>query len=181
MAWWRNLTVVGTVALGAAALAQGAGAEQKPAESTTAGKPTTIVGCLVQGLPEQVDGRPAVDTARYAQDFFVRTPTVRIPPGTTVAVGTPASGSTTPSFGTPVEDSFYRVTGLAADRLQPHLGHRIELQGQLTDNTPGTEATRATTTQDKDGRVTTRVDTRIAIAGVLQATTLKRISADCAK
>ncbi len=101
-------------------------------------------------------------------------------PGVTVmAVGLPGTTSTATSVGTPVSDSFYRVSGLDADRLRPHVGHRIELQGQLTDNTPGIESTRAKTTQDKDGRATTTVDTRIAIAGVLHATTLKMVSADC--
>jgi hypothetical protein len=65
------------------------------------------------------------------------------------------------------------------DAVRPHLGHRVELEGRLTDNTPGIESTRATTTQDKDGRASTTVETRIAIAGVLHATTIKMVSASC--
>jgi hypothetical protein len=136
-------------------------------------KPTTIIGCLVQGRPS-VDGKVA-----DRNDFFIRTPTVKIPPGATVAVGSPGTTSTATSIGTPVEDSFYRVTSLSAEQLRPHLGHRVELQGRLTDNTPGIEGSRATTTQDKEGRATTTVETRIEVAGVLHATTVKMVSAGC--
>jgi hypothetical protein len=141
-------------------------------------KPTTIVGCLVQGLPGSAAARSGVEAAA-AKDYFVRTPTMKIPAGATVAVGTPGTASTATSAGTPVEDSFYRVSGLADSLLQPHLGHRVELQGKLTNNTPGIESTKATTTQDKDGRATTTVETRIAIAGVLHATAIKMVSATC--
>jgi hypothetical protein len=141
-------------------------------------KPTTIVGCLVQGLPGSVAAKDGIES-ETAQDYFIRTPTVRIPPGATVAVGTPGTASTATSIGTPAEDSFYRITGLTLDAVRPHLGHRVELEGRLTDNTPGIESTRATTTQDKDGRASTTVETRIAIAGVLHATTIKMVSASC--
>jgi hypothetical protein len=53
------------------------------------------------------------------------------------------------------------------------------MQGELTGNTPGIESTKAMTTQDKDGRATTKVETRIAIAGVLHATAVKMVSATC--
>jgi hypothetical protein len=131
----------------------------------------------VQGLPN-TDAR---ETAANTQDFFVRTPTVKIPAGTSVAVGSPGSTSAATSIGTPVADSFYRVSGLTAEHLRPHLGHRVELHGHLTDNTPGIESSRATTTQDKDGRATTTVETRIAIAGVLHATAIEMVSATCQK
>jgi hypothetical protein len=154
-------------------------AEQRPNEgSQPASKPTTIVGCLVQGLPGSATAKEGIE-AETAQEYFIRTPTVKVPPGTTVAVGTPGTTSTATSIGTPVGDSFYRVSGLDRDLLRTHLGHRVELQGHLTDNTPGIESTRATTRQDKDGRATTTVETRIAIAGVLHATTLKMVSATC--
>jgi hypothetical protein len=175
-----GVMLVAVLAVGVSVGAQSSGESQKPTDPASArGKATTIVGCLVQGFPKGDAAPPDAD--KYAQDFFIRTPTVRIPPGATVAVGTPGSGSTTPAFGTPVEDSFYRVTGLGAERLRPHLGHRIELQGELTDNTPGIETSRARTTQDKDGRATTTVETRIAIAGVMNASALQMVSTDCPK
>lgn len=162
--------------------AQGS-AQEPPAQRPNAtgqpdSKPTTIVGCLVQGLPGSATAKDGVEAAT-AKDFFIRTPTVTIPAGATVAVGTPGTTSTATSIGTPVGDSFYRVSGFGADRLRPHVGHRLELQGHLSDNTPGIESKRATTTQDKEGRATTTVETRIVIAGVLHATTLKMVSADC--
>jgi hypothetical protein len=163
--------------LAAATYAQGTAAQANQAGQAES-KATTIVGCLVQGLPGSAGAKDGLE-AETAQDYFIRTPTVKIPPGTTVAVGTPGTTSTATSIGTPVGDSFYRVTGLAVDVFRPHLGHRVELQGHLTDNTPGIESKRATTTQDKDGRATTTVETRIAIAGVLHATTIKMVSSSC--
>jgi len=164
--------------LGAPTSAQGTAARRPNETGQPESKPTTIVGCLVQGLPGSAAAKDGIE-AETAQDYFIRTPTVKVPPGTTVAVGTPGTTSTATSIGTPVGDSFYRVTGLTLDVLRPHLGHRVELQGHLTDNTPGIESKRATTTQDKDGRARTTVETRIAIAGVLHATTLKMVSASC--
>jgi hypothetical protein len=164
--------------LGAHLSAQGTAA-QRPNETGQPGsKPTTIVGCLVQGLPASGTAQDGIE-AQTAKEYFIRTPTVKVPTGTTVAVGTPGTTSTATSIGTPVEDSFYRVSGLDADLLRSHVGHRVELQGHLTDNTPGIESTRATTKQDKDGRATTTVETRIAIAGVLHTMALKMVSASC--
>ena len=39
-------------------------------------KPTTIVGCLVHGLPSNTEGRTATATGATS-DYFVRTPTVK--------------------------------------------------------------------------------------------------------
>jgi hypothetical protein len=167
-----------SMGLGAQTSGQESAAQRPNASGQPDSKPTTIVGCLVQGLPGSAAAKNGVE-ATTAQDYFIRTPTVKIPAGATVAVGTPGTTSTATSIGTPVGDSFYRVSDLNADLLRPHVGHRVELQGQLTHNTPGIESTRATTTQDKDGRATTKVDTRIAIAGVLHATRLRMVSADC--
>ena len=128
----------------------------------------TIVGCLVQGLPS---------STTKTDDFFVRTPTVAIPAGSSVAVGKPGSTSTATSAGTPLPDSFYRVTGLAMSQLKPHVGHRVELQGHL-DSTPST-STKATTTPNPEGGGTTRTDTRIEVAGVLHATTVKMVDTNC--
>ncbi|HUE85770.1 MAG TPA: hypothetical protein VMO26_06795 [Vicinamibacterales bacterium] len=164
--------------LGAHASAQGTAAERPNQPGEPGAKATTIVGCLVQGLPGSATAKDGIE-AQTAQEYFVRTPTVTVPPGTTVAVGKPGTTSTATSIGTPVGDSFYRVSGLNQDLLRPHVGHRVELQGHLTDNTPGIESKRAKTTQDKDGRTTTTVETRIAIAGVLHATTVKMVSASC--
>ena len=180
-AGWCHLAATAALCLGvfgAATSAQGTAAQQPRESARAESKPTTIVGCLVQGLPGSATAKDGVE-AETAQDYFIRTPTVTVPPGTTVAVGTPGTTSTATSIGTPAGDSFYRVTGLTMDVLRPHLGHRVELQGHLTDNTPGIESKRATTTQDKDGRARTTVETRIAIAGVLHGTSIKMVSASC--
>ena len=142
--------------------------------------PRIIVGCLVHGLPD-TDGRAATGTTVATVDYFVRTPTVQVPPGTTVAVGTPGTTSTATSVGTAVGDSFYRIAGLNSEQLRPHVGQRVELQGRLTDNIPGTEKRRVTMTQDKDGRVKMTIETQIEVAGVLQATAIKMVSATCEK
>lgn len=138
-------------------------------------KVTTIVGCLANKLDPSISGDP--QSGRHANDFFVRTPTVALPVGSTVAIGKPGTGSTTPSAGTPTTDSFYRITGLAREQLQPHLGHRVELRGHLSaDPTAGTTAT---TTVDGSGKPTTRVEQRPVVAGVLHATDIKMVSATC--
>ena len=156
----------------------------KPATADTkAQAATTIVGCLVQGAitAASTDPKPAVNIGN-ANDFFVRTPTVAVPVGTTVAVGKPGTTSTATSAGTPAGDSFYRVTGMSAAQLKPHIGHRVELQGQLTANEKGdasTAVTSAKTTVDAQGKPRTTVETRPVIAGVLQATTLKMVAPNC--
>ena len=83
--------------------------------------------------------------------------------------------------GTPASDSYFRIAGLTADQLRPHLEQRVEIQGHLTDNMPGTEKRRVTTTQDKDGRVKVAIETQIDVAGVLQATAIKMVSTSCEK
>jgi hypothetical protein len=153
------------------------GAAQAGTDGQAAAKPTTIVGCLVDRLPADAGGRAA--GANSGGDYFVRTPTVKIPAGTSVAVGKPGTTSTATSIGTPAGFSFYRIAGLTAEQLRPHVGHRVQVQGRLTDNMPGVESKRATTTQDKDGRATTTVETRIEIAGVLHATSVEMVSAEC--
>ena len=57
-------------------------------------------------------------------------------------------------------DSFYRIAGLNSEQLRPHVGQRVEVQGRLTDNIPGTEKRRVTMTQDKDGRVKMTIENR---------------------
>jgi hypothetical protein len=148
---------------------------------TPAAKPeqtvTTIVGCLVQGNPNAAGGERRSETgAANANDYFVRTPTVAVPVGTTIAVGKPGTTDTTTSAGKPSKDSLYRITGLTREQLRPHVGHRVELRGHLSGNLPETSAT---TTVDKTGRATTRVETRVDVAGVLRATAIKMVSASC--
>ena len=138
-------------------------------EPRTSAQTTTIVGCLVQ--------RPSPN----ADEFFVRTPAVTVPAGTQVKIGeSPAStsgGRATTSTGAPAGTTLYRVTGLTPAELKPHLNHRIELQGRLTQNAPSTTAT---TTQDpKTGRATTAVKDDWTVAGVLQATSMKMVAASC--
>jgi hypothetical protein len=136
---------------------------------------TTIVGCLANRLDPSISGEPRSDT--NANAYFVRTPTVAIPAGSTVAIGTPGTASTTPSSGTPTPDSFYRITGLTREELQPHVGHRVELRGHLS--AEPTAGTTAKTTVDASGKPTTRVEQRPVVAGVLHATAIKMVSATC--
>lgn len=139
---------------------------------------TTIVGCLVQGHPSAASGeRRSATAAANANDYFVRTPTVEVPVGATVAVGKPGTTSTSTSAGTPTSDSFYRVTGLDREQLRPHVGHRVELQGHLSAD--AATSTAARTTVDSSGRATTRTETRTDVAGVLHATAIKMVSATC--
>ncbi len=151
-------------------------------------KVTTIVGCLVQGNPAGAGGERRSETgAANANDYFVRTPAISVPPGTTVAVGgagTATSGTSrraTTSAGDPTGTAMYRITGLDREQLRSHIGHRVELQGQLTDDPPSASGngTTAKTTVDASGRATTRVETPMDIAGVLHATAIKMVSASC--
>jgi hypothetical protein len=140
------------------------------AQATKPDQTTTIAGCLVQ---ENRDG---------TNDYFVRTPTVAVPVGTTVTVGKPGTLDTTTSAGKPTHDSLYRITGLNRDQLRPHLGHRIEVQGHLSSRKPDASAAGVTstkTTVDKDGKPTVTVEKRVDVAGDLHATTLKMVSATC--
>jgi hypothetical protein len=143
---------------------------------------TTIVGCLVQGHPNPSGGAPPSAGAAKPDDYFVRTPTVAVPVGTTITVGKPGTTDTTTSAGKPTNDSLYRITGLDREQLRPHIGHRVELQGHLSSNEPvasATGTTSATTKVDKTGRATTSVETRVDVAGVLHATAIKMVSATC--
>jgi hypothetical protein len=143
------------------------------AEARQTSKPqdvVTIVGCLVQAPSSRTD------------EFFLRTPAIAVPAGTQVAVGGSGSaagaGRATTSAGSPDTVTLYRVTGLTASDLKPHLNHRIEVQGRLTSNAP--PATSATTKSDpKSGRTTTTVKEDWTIAGVVQATTMKMVAASC--
>jgi hypothetical protein len=161
--------------------------DAQTSSATQAAKPdqtvTTIVGCLVQENPNATGGERRADggTAK-ANDYFVRTPTVVVPVGTTVTVGKPGTTDTTTSAGKPSKDSLYRITGLQGEQLRPHVGHRVELQGHLSSNAPDASASGVTstkTTVDQTGRATTRVETRVDVAGVLHATALKMVSANC--
>jgi hypothetical protein len=140
--------------------------------------PTTIVGCLVQGNPSATG---AAKTAS-ANDFFVRTPTVAVPVGATVAVGKPGTASTATSAGQPTSDSYYRITGLDAAQLRPHIGHRVELQGHLSATKADAAAggvTNTKTTVDASGKPRVTVETRVDVAGDLHATAIKMVSTSC--
>lgn len=145
----------------AAASAQGQPASQ-PSDA-----PTTIVGCLVRG---------ALPTG---EEFVVRTPAIAVPAGSQVAVGgSTASTRATTSAGTPEATTVYRITGLTPDDLRPHLGHRVELKGQLSQNEPPLK--KVTTRQDPaTGRVTVSVKEEWAVAGSLRATTITMVAASC--
>jgi hypothetical protein len=133
---------------------------------------TTIVGCLVQGNP----------SAPKSGDYFVRTPTVAVPAGATIAVGKPGTTSTATSSGKPAPDSYYRITGMGGDQMRPHLGHKVEVQGHLSARKPdaaagGVNSTK--TTVDAAGKATVTVETRVDVAGDLHTTNLKMVSATC--
>jgi hypothetical protein len=163
-------------------MAAAAGAQSSTAAAKPAQNETTIVGCLVEGNPNAKGERRSDAGAANASDFFVRTPTVAVPVGTTIAVGKPGTTDTTTSAGKPAADSVYRITGLERDQLRPHVGHRVEVRGHLSGNAPDATAagvTRATTTVDKSGKPTTTVETRVDVAGVLHATAIKMVSASC--
>jgi hypothetical protein len=159
--------------------------EAQSSSSTQAAKleqAATIVGCLVEGNPNAPGGRRSEGGAANANDYFVRTPTVVVPVGTTIIVGKPGTTDTTTSAGKPSKDSLYRITGLHRDQLQPHVGHRVEVEGHLSGRAPDASAsgvTSAKTTVDQSGLATTRVETRVDVAGVLHATALKMVSANC--
>src|SRR5687768_16545144 len=83
-------------------------AQTSPA--TQAAKPeqtvTTIVGCLVQENAKAPGGERRADVgAASADDYFVRTPTVVVPVGTTITVGKPGTTDTTTSAGKASKDS----------------------------------------------------------------------------
>jgi hypothetical protein len=152
---------------------------------------TTIVGCLVQGIPAEVASDRRSDAgAVNANDYFVRTPAMMVPVGGTVVLGDPKSaagtgtGRATTSAGDATATAFYRITGLNRDQLRPHVGHRVELQGHLSgpDGRPGPASPRGTTartTVDATGRAKTTVESKMEIAGVLHATALKMVDASC--
>jgi hypothetical protein len=161
----RHITVAALLCFAPAAATHG---QTQPAQLLKPDQTTTIVGCLVQG-PSQ-----------SAEEFFLRTPAIAVPAGSPIAVGgagSPTSGRATTSAGAPDATTAYRITGLTAAQLKPHVGHRIELQGQLSSAPP---AASATTTQDpKTGRATTAVKEDWTIAGVLNATTMKMVATSC--
>jgi hypothetical protein len=142
---------------------------------------TTIVGCLIQGNQTGADSeRTSEGGAASADDFFILTPAISLPPGGTVAVSS-SGGRATTSAGEPDETAMYRITGLDREQLRPHIGHRVELHGHLTEDPPSASGrtTTAKTTVDATGRATTRVESPTDIAGVLHATTIKMVSASC--
>jgi hypothetical protein len=167
-----------SIAVGALLSVVTVAAQDSPAATQAAKDAQTIVGCLVQGDPTAERGDRSPGASGTSADFFVRTPTVAVPAGSTVAVGKPGTTSTATSAGTPTTDSFYRVTGLDVEQLRPHIGHRVEVRGQLTADT-ASKAASAKTTVDSAGRATTTVETRPVIAGSLRATTIKMVSASC--
>ena len=120
--------------------------------------------------------------SQTAEEFFVRTPAIAVPAGTQITIGGSGSATSgsraTTSAGTPAATTAYRITGLTAAQLKPHVDHRIELQGHLSQSAP--PATTATTKQDpKTGRATTSVKEDWTIAGVLHATAMKMVAATC--
>lgn len=167
-------------------LATAASAGAQTPTPAPSGKPqtVTIVGCLEQGGPAGAGSERRSETgAANANDFVVRTPAIAVPVGTTITVGkpgttapSPSGSATTTSAGTPSDTTVYRITGLDREQLRPHVGHRVELQGHLTGNTP---TTRAATTVDASGRATTKVENRLDVAGVLHATAIKMVKTSC--
>ena len=145
---------------------------------------TTIVGCLVQENPSSAvpAERRSETGAANANDYFVRTPTVAMPVGASVAVGKPGTASTSTSAGTPAADSLYRITGLDRAQLRPHVGHKVEVQGHLSPVKPDASASGVTstrTTVDANGKPTVRVETAVSVVGNLHTSAIKMVSATC--
>jgi hypothetical protein len=146
----------------------------------------TIVGCLVQGDPALKNGQASTAPGATATgDYFVRTPAIQVPVGTTLTIGGTAAeragstgGRATTSAGEPTRTALYRVTGLDRDELRTHLNQRIELSGRLRSDDEARGVT-AKTTVDASGKPTTSVEKRMDVAGVIEATTLTMVSANC--
>ena len=173
---WLGMAIVGVRGSGA-----GDG-YQTVIQPPKAGDIVTIVGCLVRGDPALLGSQQAIDTNPASPgDYFVRTPVMQVPVGTTIAVG--GSGSATvgssDTGGTPAaKTALYRVMGLDRDELQQHLGHRVEVRGHLrSDDAAMGVSTR--TTVEASGRPTTQVEKRMDLAGALDATAIKMVSASC--
>jgi hypothetical protein len=171
-----NVTLAALLSLVIPVLGSTQATTSKPSQKTT-----TIVGCLVDNIPVDADGEPVAAGAPDAKGFFLRTPTVALPPGTTVAVGTAGTPSTVTSSGTPVADSYYRITGLDAAQLRPHIGHRIEAHGHLTPSSTaeGEHPKSVRTIVDPTGKPERTVETPIHLAGELHAASIKMVSANC--
>jgi hypothetical protein len=161
-------------------MAVGSLAQTGPGQPAKPDQPASVVvGCLMKGLP---GADPAGSGGGKATDYFVRTPTVTLPVGTAVTVGQPGRPDTGVSAGTAAADSYYRITGIGADQLQPHLNHRIEVSGHLIPAAGDATARSVTvpkTTVDEAGKATGTVGTRGFIAGDLHATGIKMISDSC--
>lgn len=167
-----------SLAIAASAGAHAAKSDQTPKSDQNV---TIIAGCLVQGNPSGAGSERRSDAAN-ANDFFVRTPTVVLPVGATVAVGKPGTTSTATSAGTPTTDSYYRITGMDRGLLRPHVGHRVEIHGHLSPVKADAAAggvTSTKTTVDAAGKPKVSVETRVDVAGNLHATALKMVSASC--
>jgi len=183
---------------------------QRPdqASAQPAGQTVTIVGCLVQEAATIAGSERRSDAgAANANDYFVRTPAITAPVGSTVAIGSPGtsgsggtvSGGTgaTASGGTGTGTARYRITGLDREQLRPHLGHRVELRGLLTGNMAPPSGTGATTgkpvgatggsatgssagaTAPTSGATPAGTAPAADIAGVLAATAIKMVSTSC--
>lgn len=137
----------------------------------------TIVGCLVDGktIVPAAD-RPA-GAAVTADVYYVRTPAVAVPVGTTITVGKPGTTDTTTSAGKPAGTALYRVTGLAREQLQPHVGHRVELRGTLSNPLPEAQTRTKTVPMPEGGKTT--VETRPEIAGEIRTAAITMVSATC--
>jgi hypothetical protein len=178
---WLGMAMVGARA---SSVPDGYQAVTQPAKGET----ITIAGCLVQGDPALLASQPPTDSGTASTgdgDYFVRTPVIQVPAGTTVTVGgsgagtggTSSTGAAT-SAGTPGKTTLYRVMGLDRDKLRPHLGHRVELQGSLRSDDAALGVTTRTTV-DAGGRPTTRVEKRMDLAGAIDATAIRMVSASC--
>jgi hypothetical protein len=142
-------------------------------------KPITIVGCVVE--------REGDSETATANDYFILTPAISVPAGSTIAINAAGRRTSTgerratTSAGDPTANALYRITGLDREQLKSHVGHRVELQGQLTADLPTSSGsdTKVNTTVGADGRATTQVESPNDIAGALHATTLKMVSTTC--
>jgi hypothetical protein len=153
------------------------------------GDNVTLAGCLMQGKDVA-----ALKTAS-PEDFFL---TNAMPAGAATTSGAGTPGATTPATGTPPPSTAggtrpsdaaraggamggsgktYRISGLDKDQLSKHVNHQIEIQGKVTPG--GASGTPSATTPTPGAAAGAAASGASDLAGVIQATSVKMISATC--
>jgi hypothetical protein len=164
--------------------------DQTTAQRGSTGDNLTLAGCLMQGKDVA-----ALKTAS-PDDFFLAnampagaasTSGAGTPGATTPATGTPpptggtaTAGGTRPSDATRAGGAMgsgktYRISGLDKEQLSKHINHQVEIQGKVS---PG--AASGTPSGTTPGAAAGAAASGASdLAGVIQATSVKMISATC--